>query len=149
MITRPTSPCSAIRRRALARISRSEMPGVSSMKMGASDRRPAPVVSFGQSASERYPVRSLCESTLETEQSMRCTSCSLDISRLKMATGMRSWMEACSATCRQKLGRHLVELPEPRGHPGDVALPIAEPLDELERPLEDALHRDEGSADLV
>ena len=52
MITMP-SPCSALSRRALARISSREIPGVSSMKMGASDRMPAPVVSLGQSASER------------------------------------------------------------------------------------------------
>ncbi len=71
--------------------------------MGDSDRIPAPVVSFGQSESERYPVRSLWESTLATEQSMRWTSCSLDISRLKMATGMCSWTAACWAMFRQKL----------------------------------------------
>ena len=102
MTTRP-SPCSAFSRRALARISKREMPGVSSMKMGDSDRIPAPVVSFGQSESERYPVRSLWESTLATEHSIRCTSCSFDISRLKMATGMCSWTAACCAMFRQKL----------------------------------------------
>ena len=57
-MARPRPPCSALRRRAFARISRTEMPALSSMKIGASERRPAAVVSLGQSLSLRCPVRS-------------------------------------------------------------------------------------------
>ena len=41
------------------------------MKRGASERRPAAVVSFGQSVSPKKPFRKRCESTLASEASRR------------------------------------------------------------------------------
>ena len=54
---------------------------------------PAPSISFAQSSSCRFPVRILWESTLDSRANRRFTSCSLLISRLKMATD-RSFRKA-------------------------------------------------------
>src|SRR5205823_4970664 len=48
--------------------------------MGASPRRPAAMASFGNSRSERWPVRTRARSTRASEQSMRMASCSFAIS---------------------------------------------------------------------
>ncbi len=57
--------------------------------MAASLSRPAAPVSFGQSAFPKKPDRSLCASTRASEHNIRSTNCSLDISKLKMATVSR------------------------------------------------------------
>src|SRR5207253_147472 len=54
--------------------------------MGASPSRPAAMASFGNSRSERWPVRTRARSTRASEQSMRMASCSFAISSEKMAT---------------------------------------------------------------
>ena len=79
----------------MARISSTVVPAVSSMKMGASDSIPVARVSFGQSESWRRPVLIRWESIRPMEQSMRRASCSMDISRLKTATGIFSIRAAC------------------------------------------------------
>ncbi len=43
--------------------------GISSIKSGASERRPAAVVNFGQSVSPKNPFLSRCESTLASDAS--------------------------------------------------------------------------------
>src|SRR3990172_7208452 len=96
-----SSPCSALSRRALARISSTDIAAVSSMKIGASDSLPAARVSLGQSDSDKYPVRSRWASTRASEQSILRTSCSLDISRLKTATAFSLSIAAWAATFRQ------------------------------------------------
>ncbi len=52
-------------------------------KLGASDRTDS-FTTASQSASVRVPVRSFWESTLDSMDSIRFTSCSFDISRLKI-----------------------------------------------------------------
>ena len=59
------------------------------MKIGASLRRPAAAVSRVQSDACNRPVRTDCESTFASAQSMRCTSCWADISRLRISTRLR------------------------------------------------------------
>src|ERR1700728_3559387 len=87
----------AFKRRALALNSNMEMAGVSSMNMGALDKRPAAFVSKGQSEGERKPVRTLWASTWAWEHNMRWTNCSLDISKEKIATGTLCSRQAFSA----------------------------------------------------
>ncbi len=84
-------------RRALARTSSTESPGLSSMKIGASERRPAAEVSRCQSCACKRPVRTASESTRPSEDSMRCTSCWDDISRLSTSTFMCSLIPTCWA----------------------------------------------------
>jgi len=70
--------------------------------MADSDRSPAAVVRLDQCLSARYPVLSLCASILASLHSMRWTSCSFPISRLKMAVGVLPSIEVCAATLRAK-----------------------------------------------
>src|SRR3989304_5410487 len=99
-------PCSAFNLRAFARISMTLSAALSAMKIGASERRAMAWASLGQSVSERKPVRSFDPSTSASLASIRCTTCSLLDSRLKMATGV-----FCCSAAR---GAELVP-----GHDGD------------------------------
>ena len=67
------------------------------MNNGALASLPAEPVSFGKSRSARKPSRTLRKLTREREQSMRKTSDSEVISRLKTPTGSRCSMATCSA----------------------------------------------------
>ena len=81
-----SSPCSALRRRAFARISRTPIDAVSSMKIRAWVSVDIASVSFGQSRSPRNPVRRRWLSIAASDVSMRRNNCSFDISRLKKPT---------------------------------------------------------------
>ena len=59
------------------------------MKIGASASRAAACASLGKSRSPRNPARAFELSTRASEQSIRSTSCSLDISSEKNATPRR------------------------------------------------------------
>ena len=59
----------------------------SSIKMGASDRTPNASLIRRHSYSSMKPVRTRWESTWASMQSNLWTSCSVDISRLKIAAG--------------------------------------------------------------
>src|SRR6266852_1710397 len=72
--------CSVARRRALARISSTEIAGVSSMNIRASESLASALPSRDHSSLERKPLRNFCASTLASEQSMRIASDSADIS---------------------------------------------------------------------
>ena len=61
---------------------------VSSMYMGSPLSTPALVASRTQSSLVRKPLRSLLESTSASVESIRVASCSLDISREKIATSL-------------------------------------------------------------
>ncbi len=82
---RPTL-CSLFNRRDFALISRTEMFGESSIKMGAWDKTPAASVIFIQSSWVMNPLLKRDESILASLLSIRNDSCSLDISRENMAT---------------------------------------------------------------
>src|SRR3989304_8931881 len=86
MKTTTSASCSSLSRRALARISRTLRDGESSTKIWAEESLETPWMSLVQSFSEVNPVRSRCISTRASEQSILITSCSLDISRLKIPT---------------------------------------------------------------
>ena len=64
-----------------------EIPGVSSMVRAEFPMIPIPSTTASQSASVSVPVRSFWESTLDSMASIRFTSCSFDISRLKIIQG--------------------------------------------------------------
>ena len=74
------SPCCCFSRRALAFISSTEMPLLSSMKMGARDSCSQAWVSRGQSSARSLPRLRLCRLNEPLLPSMRITSCSRDIS---------------------------------------------------------------------
>src|SRR3989338_10815063 len=84
-------------RLAFALSSRAVIAGVSSIKIEALDNFPAAAVNFGQSDGDKNPDRTLWASTRAWEHNILCTSCSLDISRLKNATPNFLCNEACSA----------------------------------------------------
>src|SRR6266849_2412141 len=94
---RSSFPWDCCRRRALARISLSTMPGVSSMKMGACASCSMARTTFCMSSRQSEPVRILCESTFAWEHSKRSSSASRDISSEKMPTVFWSSMAAFSA----------------------------------------------------
>jgi hypothetical protein len=81
------------------------------MKMGASDRFPAAMVSFGQSLSLRKPVLRFVPSTKASEQSIRIPNCSFDISNEKIPIGIFFWIAAHCATLRQKAVFPMLGLP--------------------------------------
>ena len=80
-------PCSSFIFLHLLRNSVMLMPGVSSMISLEFPMMPIPSTTASQSASVRLPVRSFWESTLDSIESIRFTSCSLDISRLNTIQG--------------------------------------------------------------
>ena len=80
-------PYSSFIFRHLDRSSVMDMPGVSSMIILELPMTPMPSTMASQSMSVRLPVRSFWESTLDSMASIRFTSCSLDISRLKIMQG--------------------------------------------------------------
>ena len=75
-----SSPCSSCTRRALERISGTEMPGVESMNMPAGPMLIMASDSLTHSSSEIWPRRTFCMSTMASVQSMRMASCSAGIS---------------------------------------------------------------------
>ena len=77
-----------------ALISAIEIPGVSSMYIGASESGPSAVASFTQSSSSIFPVLILLLSTIASLQSILFTSCDLDISRLNITTGFFAFTAA-------------------------------------------------------
>ena len=79
--------CCIFRRRHLARSSKMLIPGVSSMKMGASLRCSIEVCSCCHSYSSNWPLRSLLPEISASSEMRRCTSWMFDISREKIATG--------------------------------------------------------------
>ena len=94
-MTSPSLPNCLRIRRARERTSIAVSAGVSSIRIGASFRRPSATVSFSQSSLESRPVRSLCWSSLPTEPIRRIASWVAPISIEKMTTGR----PAASATC--------------------------------------------------
>ena len=90
-----SSPCSSLYFRHFDLISEIEIPEVSSMIILELPIVPAPSISFSQSVSVRLPVLNTWASTWDSREKRRFTSCSLDISRLKIATA-RFWR---NATC--------------------------------------------------
>ncbi len=75
------------------RISPIEMPDVSSIIIRDFPMSPAPSISFSQSVSFKFPVRSICASTCDSKEKNRFINCSFDISKLKMATAL-CWRNA-------------------------------------------------------
>ena len=84
-------------RRALARISMTVQCGLSSMKNGASARRPTAWCSFGHSCSLSLPVESLRASMPASAASRRLVSSRWPISIEKNSTGLRATSAQCSA----------------------------------------------------
>ena len=72
--------------------------GESSIQIGAVLRWPAARASREYSSPSSRPRLSRCASTRASAQRKRCTSCSFDISRLKMATGTSRSMATNCAT---------------------------------------------------
>jgi hypothetical protein len=70
----------------LVRSSSAETAGVSSMNNSVSESTPAASISIGHSSSPISPRRSFCWLMPVSDESRRCTNCSLLISRLKKAT---------------------------------------------------------------
>src|SRR5256886_10292091 len=81
------NPLSRFSRRALAPISITLIDPASSIHSGADEIVPSDSVMRRQSSRFRWPVRNLCASICATDATSRCSSDSLDISRLNMATG--------------------------------------------------------------
>ena len=109
------------------------MEGVSSMNRRASERRPAAVVSLGQSDSPRNPLRIFWESTRASEESMRMASCSLAISSEKTATGTPSSTEQYWAMLRAKavlpmLGRPAMMTRSERCRPEVISSSFVKPV---------------------
>src|SRR5258708_4356657 len=94
---RPSFPRRLFNRRVLARISITVTFGLSSMKIGASARRPTPWLIFFQSASVNLPSRTFLESTRDSEHKSRCDSSSWLISSENTTTGRSDSMAACAA----------------------------------------------------
>ena len=82
------SPYSSFTFLHLERSSIMEMPGVSSIISLEFPMVPIPSTTASQSESDRVPVLSFWESTLDSMESIRLTSCSLDISRLNTMQGI-------------------------------------------------------------
>ena len=117
-MTRPSWPYCFCSRRARERTSMALSAGVSSMRIGASDRRPSALDSFSQSSGPRRPVRSLCWSGVPTEPIMRIASCDAPISIENTTTGSFS----SSATCSPMLSASAVlPMRRPAGHDHEVA----------------------------
>ncbi len=74
-------------RRALAPISSTLIEPASSIHSGADEIVPSDSVIRRQSSRLKCPVRNLCASICATDATRRCSSDSLDISRLNIATG--------------------------------------------------------------
>ena len=79
-MSRSSLPCDCFNRRAFARISLSEIPGVSSMKIGACANCSMARTTLRVSSCHSEPVRILCASTFACEHSKRISSASRDIS---------------------------------------------------------------------
>ncbi len=79
--------CIAFKRRHLDRKSNTESAGVSSIKIGDSDNLPVILTSFSHSALSRAPLRSLSDDIPVSDEIIRCTNCTEDISRENTATG--------------------------------------------------------------
>src|SRR5713101_7068112 len=121
-------PLSRLRRRALAPISRTEMEPASSTQMGEEEMVPRASVMRRQSSRERWPVRNLWASIWATEATRRWRSDSLDISRLKTATGWPERMAMFSARLRAS---------------------AVFPCEAREIVADDVLYREEADADAV
>ena len=102
----------------------------------------ATIISLCQSASGISPMRTFWESRLASEQSMRCMSCVLDISREKNATDFFSLMATLEAMFRVKavlpmLGRAATRIKSEGCKPevslsrsvNSVGMPVRPPLD--------------------
>ena len=89
--------CCALSRRAFARNSRMLRLALSSIKILASANFDAAAVRLGKSRSPKKPSRTLCKFTRAREQSRRCTSCWLLISKLNTPRGSFSFIATCSA----------------------------------------------------
>ena len=89
--------CCALSRRAFARNSRMVRLALSSMKIFASANFEAAAVKLGKSRSPKKPSRTFCKLTRAREQSRRCTSCWLLISKLNTPTESFSFIATCSA----------------------------------------------------
>ena len=85
-------PCSSLNLRHLERSSATVIPGVSSSKSFVFAMIPELSTTWSQSLSERFPVRSVWESTRDSMANRRFTNCSFDISREKIATVFLSFM---------------------------------------------------------
>ena len=79
----------------LERISVTDIPGVSSMIIGEAATVPALSIRRSQSPDCRRPVRISWASTLDSMASIRLTSCSWDISRLKITVGIWFFTQIC------------------------------------------------------
>src|SRR5215203_1811382 len=88
------------RRLTLARISISVTPAVSSIQIGALLTSATPRTSFGQSSALTLPLLKACAGMRVVCEMSLCTSCSLLISREKMATGIFFSPEACQIALR-------------------------------------------------
>ena len=86
-MTTPSFPTRLVSRRALARISITDVPGLSSIHNGASARRPTPWLMRDQSSSRSWPLRTFLESTRDSVQRMRWLISSWLISNENSRTG--------------------------------------------------------------
>jgi hypothetical protein len=82
-------------RRTLALISMSVTPAVSSIQIGARLTSATPRTSLGQSSALTLPLLSACAGMRVTCEMSLWTSCSLLISKEKIATGIPFWPAAC------------------------------------------------------
>ena len=94
------TPCSTWRRRAFVRISIIFIPGVSSIKRGASASSPIASESLVKSSSVSLPVFSFQASISACDTNNRSTNSSLLISREKIPVGIFSLTVTCCAILR-------------------------------------------------
>ena len=167
MITR-CRPCSAASRRHFARISRTPIDGVSSMKIFASLSVPIACDSLPQSRlaekAAAQPVRvdarlggqhaeeQLLLRHLEAEDADRHVGLGADVlGDVQHQAGLphRRPGRDDDQVGRLQAGRHLVEIGEAGGDAGDQLLARVQLLDRVEAGLREVAQRDEAVADLV